>query len=245
LLWHPFGIKDHEDEYTTYKYTFELNDDESIDLTVPYIPYSHFSASRDFSGFTYWYYATVDTPIIGSDSWADWRLRHRQVERLEGYEHRGNLPVWYPLGEGTVSRLILNCPRPVCSDFWRTQTTSQVTGFFNDIPGDAVMEGDIEFNLVSSDWVDYNSFTLHTTAEALTPKFKSANGSTIACRGYISGTWTAFDAEHMWSGLMVFVVDAMFSESAGSNRLHHFLLSPELLRRASQNDCEWPFEGIL
>ena len=107
------------------------------------------------------------------------------------------------------------------------------------------MADGIEFNLVSSDWVDYNSFTLHTTAEALTPKFESANGSTIACRGYIAGTWTGLDAEHLWSGLMVFVVDAVFSESAASNRPHHFLLSPTLLRRASQHDCEWPFKGIL
>ena len=121
-----------------------------------------------------------------------------------------------------------------------------MTGFFNDIPGDtAVMVDDIEYNLVSSDWVDYNLFTLHTTAEALTPKLKSANGSTIACHGYISGTWTDFDAEHLWSGLMVFVVDAVFSESAGSNRLHHFLLGSNLLRRASRDDCEWQFEGIF
>jgi len=119
LLWHPSGAKDHEDESTTFKYTFELKDDESIHLTVPYIPYSHFSRSRDFSGFTYQYYATVDAPIIGGDSWAAWRLRHRQVEKLEGYEHRGDLPVWYPLGEGTVSRQALNCPKPECSDFRR------------------------------------------------------------------------------------------------------------------------------
>jgi hypothetical protein len=126
-----------------------------------------------------------------------------------------------------------------------TQTTSHVTGFFNDIPGDtAVMicedaaAIELEFNLVSSDWVDYKSFTLHTTAKALTPKLISADGSTIACRGYISGTWTDFDAERKWNGLMVFVVDAVFSESAGSNRLHHFLLSSTALQRASQYECE-------
>ena len=124
-----------------------------------------------------------------------------------------------------------------------TQTTSHVTGFFNDIPGDtAVMICDdaaaIEFNLVSSDWVDYKSFTLHTTAKALTPKLISADGSTIACHGYISGTWTDFDAERKWNGLVVFVVDAVFSESAGSNRLHHFLLSSSALQRASQYECE-------
>ena len=121
LLWHPSGVKDHEDESATFKYTFELMDDESIDLTVPYIPYSHFSASHDFFGFTYRYYATVDAPIIGSDSWADWRLRHRQVEKLEGYENRSELPVWYPsgAGEGTVSRQVLNCSKPECSDFRR------------------------------------------------------------------------------------------------------------------------------
>jgi hypothetical protein len=84
LLWHPSGAKDHEDESTTFKYTFELKDDESIHLTVPYIPYSHFSASRDFSGFTYRYYATVDAPIIGSDSWAAWRLRHTVSGEVRG-----------------------------------------------------------------------------------------------------------------------------------------------------------------
>jgi len=106
---------------------------------------------------------------------------------------------------------------------------------------------DIGFNLVSSDWVDYNSFrvALNTTAKALTPELKNADGSTIACRGYISGTWTSFNAERKWNGLTVFVVDAVFSESAGSNRIHHFLLSPALLQRASQNDCESLFEEIL
>jgi hypothetical protein len=104
---------------------------------------------------------------------------------------------------------------------------------------------DIGFNLVSSDWVAYNSFTLHTTTKALTPELKNADGSTITCRGYISGTWRSFGAERQWNGLMVFVVDAVFSESAGSNRVHHFLLSPALLQRASQNHCESLFEGIL
>jgi hypothetical protein len=104
---------------------------------------------------------------------------------------------------------------------------------------------DIGFNLVSSDWVAYNSFTLHTTTKALTPELKNADGSTITCRGYISGTWRSFGAGRQWNGLMVFVVDAVFSESAGSNRVHHFLLSPALLQRASQNHCESLFEGIL
>jgi len=106
---------------------------------------------------------------------------------------------------------------------------------------------DIGFNLVSFDWVVYNSsrVTLHTTAKALTPELKNADGSTTACRGYISGTWKSSDAKREWNGLTVFVVDAVFSESAGSNRIHHFLLSPALLQRASQNDCESLFEEIL
>jgi len=57
LLWH--------------KYTYEV-DDESIHLTVPYIPYSHFSTSPDFSGFTYQYYVTTN---IDRDSW-EFRKKH-------------------------------------------------------------------------------------------------------------------------------------------------------------------------
>ena len=70
LLWHPSGAgKNHKCEPIAVKYTFEVEDDKSIRLTVPYIPYSHFFTSRDFSGFPYQYYAIVDEPNVDRDSW--------------------------------------------------------------------------------------------------------------------------------------------------------------------------------
>jgi hypothetical protein len=55
----------HENRLLWHKYTYEV-DNESIHLTVPYIPYSHFSTSPDFSGFTYQYYVTAN---IDCDPW--------------------------------------------------------------------------------------------------------------------------------------------------------------------------------
>ena len=115
-------------------------------------------------------------------------------------------------------------------------------GFLNDIPGDSAIlyddkEVDIGFNLVSSNWVDYKSFTLHPMAEHLTPVLAATDGSPITCHGYISGTWTDLNAEHQWTGLMLFVVDAVFAEP-GSSAHHHFLLSQTALLWAKHHNSE-------
>jgi hypothetical protein len=119
LLWHPFGAgKNHKCEPIAVKYTFEVEDDKSIRLTVPYIPYSHFLTSRDFSGFPYQYYATVDEPNVDRDSWESWESfglteTTCPVEKVKEYEYRSyqsDLAVWHPLGEGTVSAQALQLP---------------------------------------------------------------------------------------------------------------------------------------
>lgn len=123
------------------------------------------------------------------------------------------------------------------------QTPKSYVGFFNSIPGDTALligddAADIGFNLVSSNWVDYKTFTLHRTVKELAPMVTTVDGSPIPCHGYISGTWTDFSASHQWSGLVFFVVDAVFSE-IGSSQVHHFLLSPTALHHARQYHSEW------
>lgn len=118
------------------------------------------------------------------------------------------------------------------------------TGFFNNIPGDTAIFDDngdgtsgFKFNLISSNWVDFKQFTMHTTAKELMPQLITAEGEPINCQGYISGTWTSANAEDRWHGLMVYVVDAVFREP-GSSTDHHFLFSSDGLQQSRKRPCK-------
>jgi len=91
---------------------------------------------------------------------------------------------------------------------------------------------------VSSAWIDYDQFTVHpVTDDAMGPTLKAADGSSIVHHGYISGTWTDFTAEHQYHGIMVFVVDALFS-IPGSAERSNFLFHREAMESA-QVDMGW------
>jgi hypothetical protein len=119
-------------------------------------------------------------------------------------------------------------------------SSAYITGFFNSIPGDTAIISNYDnnmhtsFNFVSSHWVDYKQFTLHTITEEMTPRLTAADGSIITCHGYISGTWTDFNAKSRWNGLMVFVVDAVFYFPESSTVDHHFLFHSDTLESDRQ-----------
>ncbi|KAF8222359.1 hypothetical protein L208DRAFT_606221 [Tricholoma matsutake] len=207
--WHHIGHMESNHEPSGLHHMCEIVEDTHIDLVVPYIPYSHFLQSNDFtSGFLYKSYVL---PWIGLG--------------------------WLDFGETCVSDKLTE-RKNTSSKYVMVNSESSstcITGFFNGIPGDTAIISNYDndthtsFNFVSSNWVDYKQFTLHTTTEEMTPKLTTADGSTITCHGYISGTWTDFNAKSTWNGLMVFVVDAVFYFPESSTVDHHFLFCSDSL----------------
>ena len=84
------------------------------------------------------------------------------------------------------------------------------------------------FNLVSSDCVDWKRFTLHKITLDVAPDLALPNGKSAFCHGYISGTWAKGDLDQWWTGLQVFVVDAVFALE-GSSQRYNFLLGSNAL----------------
>lgn len=112
-------------------------------------------------------------------------------------------------------------------------------GFFNAIPGNNTIidaQGVAgRYNLVSSAWVDWKNYVLHETNPQFEPKLSLPNGDPIACHGYISGSWTTIDVETIWTGLMVFVVDATFCvDTKDITQSCNFLFDVDALQASRQ-----------
>ena len=111
-------------------------------------------------------------------------------------------------------------------------------GYFNGIPtglcaiADHIFPED-GFNMVSSDWFDWKSFTLHKVDSKNAPFLQLPSGQSINCQGCITGTWTEDgQLSRQWSGLSFFVMDCDFSEP-GSNERRNFVITSAML--AKQN----------
>lgn len=111
-------------------------------------------------------------------------------------------------------------------------------GLFNGIPGDSAVIDNQEslkgFSFVSSEWAEWKRLTLHNVLADSTPQLKASDGQPIFCHGYISGTWTSLDLTASWSGMRLFVVDAVFLIQ-GSEQEHHFLFAPESLAKENHH----------
>ena len=114
-------------------------------------------------------------------------------------------------------------------------------GFFNGIPGDSVLLDMHDeaggHNFVSSTWVDWESFTLHTMSPQSLPKLTFPNDDAVQCHGYISGTWTQQNADRRWTGIQCFVVDAVFSRD-GLDEPQQFLFCSNALGYSNCHQCK-------
>ena len=111
------------------------------------------------------------------------------------------------------------------------------SGFFNGIPGDMAYicssEAPLNYNLVSSGWAECRTFTLHKTESALTPKLFFEDGSLVKCHGYIMGSWIGSEMCHEWTGVQLFVVDALLCPES-SQQCYNFLLKSDTLNTDNQ-----------
>lgn len=93
--------------------------------------------------------------------------------------------------------------------------------------------GDIEgasgFDFVSSNWVDWKAFPLHSDVPELTPKLRTPEGDEIFCHGYISGRFLPNNLLGVWIAAKVFVVDTIFSSNKQPQKQCHFLFCNETL----------------
>lgn len=131
-----------------------------------------------------------------------------------------------------------------------TQTLPVRCGFFNNIPaGPAILldkpSRDEAYSMVSSNWLDWKTFTLHQAAEDRTPSLRFASGEAVRCHGYITGTWTEDgNLSQQWSGLQFFVVDCDFGD-AGSSERRHFLINRTMLSDRNLHHSESFFDSIV
>lgn len=179
---------------------------------MPFIPYEHFRGSRAYrEGYKYTDYLDMLRVCVSFE--AD-LFETRKDWCARGFFQRDELPLWSPPVNATQVQL--------CN------------GFLNNIPGgDALLaqgpaNGDT-FNLVSSHWLDWKTFTLHQTDVTRTPSLRLTSGETVKCHGYISGTWTENGTlSQQWTGLQFFVVDCEFSRAGFDERLHFMIDSTKL-----------------
>ncbi|MCJ1266555.1 hypothetical protein MMC22_006440 [Lobaria immixta] len=208
---------------STMKYTLRQQDVSTITLTVPYVPYQHFQRSTGYHyGFNYMEYMKLMTQI-----------QHHAIDR-QFQKHlylrikdNPRLPVLVPW--------VLDYDMPsVDADLIKNR---QIEGFFNNIPGDsALLDLNNElggFSLVSSSWIDWKNFTVHQVAPSHNPRLIS-NGKCMKCHGYIMGTWTEKSLRSQWTGIPIFIVDAIFTERE-SNKICNFILNPGVVGAHNQH----------
>ena len=82
--------------------------------------------------------------------------------------------------------------------------------------------------MVSSSWPDWKSFSLCHTAPRFSPQLALPNGDVAHCHGYIMGTLWKDCLGQKWTGIRVFVVDALLT-LGGSDKCYNFLFSPDSL----------------
>lgn len=90
--------------------------------------------------------------------------------------------------------------------------------------------------MVSSRWVDWKSFTVHSLAGASDyPRITTPEGDLIQCSGWIRGKWASYDLQAQWVITQIFVVDATFATSGDtSSDTSNFLLSPKVSSKINQ-----------
>ena len=107
-----------------------------------------------------------------------------------------------------------------------------MSGFFNNIPGDIAYISSsgtaLDYNLVSSDWVDCHTFVVYETEPALTPKLYFDDGSPVKCHGYIMGSWIGNEMCQEWTGVQLFIVDALLYPE-GSREGYNFMFKSDTL----------------
>jgi len=210
-VWHPrvlyAEVGDSRRSYHDLHYRIEVIGEQLIDIIVPYIPYSHYLKSLDCqSGYLYGYYMRTGDDYFYTDG--------------------GVLPLSTLLDNNLLDNDFTEVPKPIVSI--KSESTCS-PGFFNNVPCDtALITKGFGYNMVSSAWKDYSRFTVHRISDGLYPPLNSIDGSNIKCHGYISGSWTSFDAEIRYSDITIFVVDAIFT-IPGSNECHHFVFDQESL----------------
>ncbi|KAL8785716.1 MAG: hypothetical protein Q9213_003183 [Squamulea squamosa] len=184
-----------------------VNSDLSVDVRVPYIPYSHFMGTMSFEkGEPYLEYVKAAEDI--------------EVSRLIHEEAEANTPIKISnFMEVTESdsveknKKVTNVEECVNLNFGSYGHVSKVQGFFNCVPTDSsLLIGETlpQLNLVSSKWADWKHFTLHPPPNN-TPSLELVDGTEIRCYGYISGTWTDINLQLQRKIFKLFVVDAVFS----------------------------------
>lgn len=112
-------------------------------------------------------------------------------------------------------------------------------GFFNNIPGEALVSQDLYVDLVSAQWADWQHFAVHALPRQYS-QVEVAEGLHLPCRGYISGTWTDFDVRKQRKVHELFVVEARFlrtgDKEVGSHQDLMFAMRQETLESPRYHD---------
>ncbi|MCJ1384597.1 hypothetical protein MMC17_007715 [Xylographa soralifera] len=196
-------------------YNSSVQNNTSLNLQIPYISYTHFSGTKSYQN------------------------REPYLEYVKASEdHEITNAIYQEMTVDTPMKTNMKEPEkdpievPVLS-YGISGGVSIIQGFFNGIPTDSALlysnGAGLSYNLVSSDWADWQHFALHAVSEDF--RFQQhSEGTKIKCHGYISGTWTEQDLTLSRRVYKLFVVDTVFRASAAEDSTTHlFALSTEAL----------------
>lgn len=200
----------------------DIGEGRSIDLTVPYIPYNCMRSSLAYdAGLCYGEYVDLLKATISKDLRALLEYKVKLCNRGDTQPEEKH-PTW-SLSISSGER------RSACS------------GFFNGIPVGPVSvhdTADLPFSLVSSAWRELKNFTIHKSLPELSPSLRSSAGEDIACRGYITSTWTEDGVlSRQWFGVCLFVVDCEL-RAGESEAPCDVMLSTDMLGEKNVRICE-------